>query len=476
MSFLNAATKSYTPTKTLAKFHADESFVRVVVGPLGSGKTTAMIMELVRRAHLQRPNAWGIRRTRYAIVRNTMAQLRQTVLPEVQNWLGPAFDWREYKSTGYLNYRLGDGTMVQSEWLFIPLDTQQDTRRLLSLNITAAWISEVREVPYEIFFDIQGRIGRFRPDGEAPTWRGLICETNPWSEGSPYHENIVLEPANANWKLWRQPGGLDPEAENIENLPDGVEYYQRLMSGRTGDWIRVHVHADWGDDLSGESVFGRIFDLERHVSKSTLLVNPQRALMVTQDFGRTPAALISQIDPSGRLVTFAEVTSEGIGLEEFVRQNLLPALKDPRFVTNRVYVVADPTGAYKSQVNEQSCFDVLRSARLNVIGAPTNDIPPRLRAVENVLLRNVGKQSAALIDARHCPNLVRALAYYYRYKRHRNGTLDALPEKNHPWSDLADCYQYACCSLDGSAEQRALSWERAMNAPRKAPISAKAWT
>lgn len=463
---------TYTPPATLREFHNDPSFVRCVVGPLGSGKSTAMIMELLRRAQTQTPDSNGRRPTRFAIIRNTLQQLLQTVLPDIKLWLGPACNWHVSHKTVYVDYKLPDGTAVNSEWLLIPIDTVEDTRRLLSLNLTGAWVSEVREVPYEVFGAVQGRLGRYPRAQVAPTWEGLISETNPWSEGSPYHENFVLS-HHDNWKMFHQPGGLDPKAENTENLP--ADYYVRLIDGKSEDWVNVHVHSMWGEDVSGKAVFGRSFKPIHHVSPQPLLVIPTRPLMVTHDFGRTPTALVNQIDPRGRLVTLKEVMAENMGLEEFVRGHLVPTLKDARFVGNRVYVVGDPTGQFKSTINEDSCFDVLRKARLTVVAAPTNDVPPRIRAVENLLARRDG----ALIDGPNCPNLVRALGYNYRYKRRKNGQLDPLPDKNHPWSDLGDCYEYAACSIDGSVEARAAAWDRMMSSipgSGSAKMPVQAWT
>ena len=44
----------------------------------------------------------------------------------------------------------------------IPLDTQADIERLLSLNITGGWVSEFRQVPIPIVEALYGRCGRFR--------------------------------------------------------------------------------------------------------------------------------------------------------------------------------------------------------------------------------------------------------------------------------------------------------------------------
>ena len=74
----------YKPSGTGAIFHDDDSFVRLVMGPYGSGKSTMCIQEIVRRA--RRMPAWsnGRRRSRWAVVRNTVGELYSTTL---QTWL-----------------------------------------------------------------------------------------------------------------------------------------------------------------------------------------------------------------------------------------------------------------------------------------------------------------------------------------------------------------------------------------------------
>src|ERR1700730_14797944 len=72
--------KAYIPSSTGHIAHSDDSFVRVIMGPYGSGKSTWAITEMVRRA-CEVP-AWysGRRRSRWGIVRNTSGELSSTTL------------------------------------------------------------------------------------------------------------------------------------------------------------------------------------------------------------------------------------------------------------------------------------------------------------------------------------------------------------------------------------------------------------
>ena len=50
---------NYTPPPTGAKFMESDAKMRVLMGPVGSGKSVTCSFEVVRRASLQAPNAQG---------------------------------------------------------------------------------------------------------------------------------------------------------------------------------------------------------------------------------------------------------------------------------------------------------------------------------------------------------------------------------------------------------------------------------
>ena len=169
-------------------------------------------MELLRRACEQTPYN-GVRYTRFACIRNTLQQLRQTVLADTLQYLQHCAHYFVTDSTLQVRLALPDGTRVHSDWMLLPLDTKEDVRRLLSLQLTGAWINEVREVPFEIIRPLLGRCGRYpsKAMGGA-TWRGIICDTNPWDTDSKYHERMVLDPAA--WGFYHQPSVCHRERRN----------------------------------------------------------------------------------------------------------------------------------------------------------------------------------------------------------------------------------------------------------------------
>lgn len=465
----NPNSLDYITPPTVGDFMLDDHFVRLIMGPVGSGKSAGCFMELLRRAKMQEPDKQGIRRTRFAVIRNTLQQLRQTCLADIQMWLGPITHFYGRDQTVQVRLPLPDGTKVESDWMLIPLDSKEDQQRLLSLNLTGAWVSEFREIRLDIIDALAGRLGRYPTRAMVdPTWFGIIAESNPPDEDSEWHEKLEVNRPK-NWALFKQPGGLSDEAENVSNLPP--RYYENLSENNGPDWVDVHVHAKYGKSLSGQAVFRRSFKASFHIT-SGLECQRDLAVMLGQDFGRTPATLVGQLDARGRLLVFDELTSEDMGIEQFTLDKLRPLIYE-KYNGCRIFMVADPKGRDKSQVNEESPFDVLKRLGFNVFPATTNDIDTRLRSVEQLLLQHRDGTGMLLIDE-SCTQLCAAMKYSYRYRRKNNGVLEDKPEKTHPWSDLADCLQYMSMSTNHNFVSKVMA-KMNPQPPRPAPPK-RGWT
>lgn len=446
--------------------------VRVVRGPVGSGKSSAMVIELLKRAMGQAPDPKdGVRRTRAAIVRNTLPELKNTCLKTIQELIGPIIDYKVTDKAIWIRF-----PKVETEWLLMPLDTPEDVKRLLSLDLTFAWLSEVRELPVKILLDVLSRCNRYPSMMHGgPTWSGVIAETNSFDEDSDW--NKVLEekdldgkPLPASWDYFIQPGARDPGAENRENLAPG--YYEDLIENSSDAWIEQYVDNIIAPSLSGEAVFRSSFKSSFHVSPTDLLPIPSTMAVVGMDFGRHPASLITQIDPRGRLLCLDEVVSDNMGVEQHVREHLQPVFSRPEYNRIPVGVCGDPAGIARSQIGEESVFQALKRMGLAAQPAPTNAIDPRLRAVEKWLLQQRDGGGAILISPR-CVNLIAALRSKYRYAKRKDGELQPLPEKKHPWSDIADALQYACLGHIAGVRGRMM---RAPSRETGKKISSGGWT
>jgi hypothetical protein len=240
-------------------------------------------MELVRRAYLQKPNAKGVRRTRWVVVRNTYRELIDTTIKTFFDWVPQsAGTFVKQDMVFMLNTALPDSTTVEAEFLFRALDRPSDVRKLLSLELTGGFVNECREVPKQVVDMLQSRVGRFptKRDG-GPTWSGIILDTNPPDSDSWYYK-LFEEERPEGFALYHQPSGLSPNAENVEHLPAG--YYDKMMGGKTQEWINVYVHGLYGMVVEGKPVFPEYNDA-LHYSPSPLSLQQTLPLYVGIDFG-----------------------------------------------------------------------------------------------------------------------------------------------------------------------------------------------
>ena len=109
--------RHYYAEPTIAGFHADNSFVRGVRGPIGSGKSVGCCMEILARAAAQQPNSAGVRKSRWAVVRNTYGELRSTTIKTWQDWVSEDACPIVYDAPirGTLKQLQQDGTIVELE-------------------------------------------------------------------------------------------------------------------------------------------------------------------------------------------------------------------------------------------------------------------------------------------------------------------------------------------------------------------------
>lgn len=483
---------NYTAPPTCARMMKSEAFTRIIAGPVGSGKTTATIIELLRRACEQQPFTDGLRYTRMAVCRQTLRQLMDTVLQDCHLWLKTLGVWKEFKKTYQI--RFGD---VVSDWIFIPLEDATDQARLLSMQLTGAWLSECIEMNFDVLAPLSGRIGRYPSPkaGGVPTWSGIIADTNMPTELSPWHKYMTEPPIDA--AIFIQPGGMDENAENLDYLgpqtpetaalplgdprriAQGRTYYERLIRqhGETSPWVRRYVFAEFGADLSGSAVFRETFLPTFHGVENTLVI-PGYPIIVGQDFGRNPWSIICQMDHQGRLIVHEEVAGTNIGLEKHIMQNLRPRLMQSKYLGNRVFAVGDPAGVAKSTISEETSFDVMKRLGLSAFPAPTNDIDPRLRAVEALLGQQRNGGPALMINKIEAPMLFRAMAGGYRFLRAKAGALRPTPDKNDPegYSHVADTLQYVALIVHGGLVHEYVAHMTPRSQGPQRRISSAAWT
>jgi hypothetical protein len=476
---------TFEPPPTGAQLMLSDAFYRMILGPLGSAKTTTLLFELLRRSCEQAAGSDGVRRTRWALLRQTLSQLKNTVLKDIIQWFGPIADWKVSESTVW--FKFGD---VVSEWILLPLETPEDQKRILSMNLTGAFVSEAIEIDYDLMIAIAGRCGRFPA---APTWFGMVLDSNMPTELTAWHACVSNPPPE--WQIFVQPSGLSPEAENLnwllqtadtlklpldhpERLAAGRRYYQRLSTSTNPAWVKRYVMAEFGPDPSGAAVYSGMFFTAFHC-RDELLVIPGAPLLIGLDLGRDPWAVLGQLDSTSRLLVHEEVAADDIGLR-LQLPRLRQVVSGRRYVGCPVCIVFDPSGMAKGSYDELTSHDVITSYGFMAMAAPSNRLAPRLNAVERFMTETRGGTAAMLVNRILCPKLTVALNGAYRFKYNQIGEAQPVPEKNQ-WSHVADAHQYLCMGASGgtaAAVARKITRARTMEGRVRRDIrpSAAGWT
>lgn len=377
----------------------------------------------------------------------TRPQLKDTTIQTFFQWIKPGIlgRWKESEMIFYMEF-----SDVRAEILFRALDTPEDVQKVLSLEISGAWLNESREIPLAIIEALQGRIGRYPSRKDVPSyWCGMIADTNPpeidsewWkiAEGAPIEEdndNSII-----TCTTYKQPSGLSDEAENKENLRPN--YYEDLAKGKTQQWVDVYIHGKYAMSQAGKPVYIKTFKYEKHIVPTKIMGN--LPVIIGMDCARTPAATFLQVTYDGRIQVQRELYAFDMGAKDFIKMKLKPMIQT-QYPTSPLIFIGDPAWVRQNETDDNSWYKMLKEAFPRQEGhtvkpSITNDPTARITALDTILYDFPGGDPRIVIDP-CCKFLIEALRSKYRYAKMRgmDGKLHDKPEKNQ-WSHVAESLQY----------------------------------
>jgi hypothetical protein len=442
----------YTAPKVVGKFMRSDAEFKAILGPFGSGKSVGCCMEIMRRCKEQKPSHDGYRYSRWVVIRNVRQQLQDTTIKTWLDWIpdGVFGKWKESKMEYHLKFN-----DVRAEILFRALDTPADVQKLMSLELTGIWFNEAQYIPQEIVEKAQGRLKRYpsKSMGGSNYWM-MIADTNPPAIGTYWHkifEKLPIVEGDENSTVicdtFKQPSGLDPNADNLENLTDG--YYEALSKGKPQAFIDVVVHALYPPSQDGKPVYLKVFRRDRHVSKVPLKIDPVLPVIVGQDWGLTPAGLWIQMQVDGRIFILRETPAFDMGTKRYIRTKFRPMHKTT-FPTNPIVVVGDPSGVRRADSDENTCFKVFKEHGYYAKPAITNDPDVRIKALDDVFCEYPDGEPLVLIDP-SCKRFIAAMTSDYKYPKKKMSLSEEYspkPAKN-DCSHLVEGGQYGMLFLTG---------------------------
>lgn len=457
---------NYTPSKTVKEFMLSEASMRALMGPVGGGKTSGAIVELLRQSILMPAGADGVCRSRMLVVRNTKQQLKDTTVASVIGLLPvEIYRWREGEMKMVFDFsvkrKTGETVQVKSEWLFRSLDTPEDVQRVLSLEVTWVWVEEAREIPVPLLADLEGRRGRYPSQSateECPQGfhyrSGIIYTTNPPEIDGPHYkllEHLPQEDDEPNsvivCDVFKQPSGIGPDAENLQNLRPG--YYDELARGKTQAWIDVYINGLYAKSQSGKPVYEKSFQYDRRVV-ANLPIDPWLPVVIGVDTARQPAMVFMQLGYDGKLRKLREAVGFDMSAKTFIPTKLMPIVKNI-FPTNPLVFIGDPTWTRQSDTDDNSWFKELKKVFVTnmpgagnaVKSAVTNDPTARINALDDPFRTMWPDGEPGVLYDPLCKYCVEGLRSKYRYTKQKtaDGKFKDAPDKN-SWSHVVEADQY----------------------------------
>lgn len=462
----------YTPNKTGALFSQDNTFVQLIMGAYGSGKSTMCIHKIVEQACKMPRWSNNRRKSKWIIIRNTSGELQSTTLQTWLTWFGElGFIKKRQKPLLTYEHTFNDGHgIIELELVFIALDRDEDIRKLKSIEATGAYINELSEVPQVVLHHLIGRVNGRYPSAafcSEKYWSGIICDTNPPDEDHWIYKDFELNPTES-YKIFHQPSGLlcaddgsflkdakgnylaNPEADNFKNL--SPDYYVKLAEKRSEGFIKVYCGGKYGIVESGKRVYPEYNDdLHSSASLSAIQGSP---IHLCWDFGLTPACIVFQLTVRGRILILKEYLAEDMGIRTFAQNVVLPSLpKD--FPYNKIgESEADPAGMASDGIMEElSCIGELNALGIKTNAAHTNDPAVRISSVRYFLNTMIDGQPCLQLNREGCPVLRKGFVNGYHFKRLSISGDDRYHEKpnKNKFSHPHDALQYGLMKFASSS-------------------------
>lgn len=449
------------------------------MGPVGSGKSTMNIIELIMMAVLQKPDKYNQRSSKWVIVRETYPQLRNTVYESFKLWLKPNDKTCRYTEGAPMRIRwsdkLNDGTRMNAEFIFMAVAKPSDYENLKSLELTGAFINECGAMPFDVITTVLSRLGRYPAPVDAvnplsPITRvALLMDTNPPEEDGWFAEKLANPPNG--WELWKQPAAvlkdptselgykLNPDGENFKYLQgaDPKSYYLDKVSAMTPEQIKVLFEGEFGVTLDGKAIYRRQWSDDYHVAKVELTAIRGEPILLGWDWGKGgEACIVAQKLPTGQLRVLHELSMDNIGLHDFAL-NFVKPLLDKYYPREKYEIIScgDPAGVGTSgqAANGLNYFDILNNSKTGVfhgwfetVPAPSNHVELRLNSVRHFLTAKTSTGAPLFQLNRDCTMVRKGFNSAYCYERKQvNGkaTYKDQPSKNDA-SHPHDALQYLC--------------------------------
>ncbi len=428
-------------------FLLSRAFIKIIIGPVGSGKTITALRALRRVAMRQggRRDARGVlwRKARVGVIRESYPNIEKNTLPSwfrIHPETDGKFTWKA-PYTHRLNLVLDTDEagrpvdVCDFEIEFRAIGDKSVEEACRGWEVVAVLIDEADLQPAELLAFLTGRIGRSSDlDPDLVVDQQIIMSLNApymdnWVYGLAIERNLgeIVDPElqailgdRELIEVFIQPGGLDPEAENLHNLPKGYYKLQAAANKHRPDYVARMLENKFVPMQFGQPVNPQ-FDFRAHVRPVEW--DRSRILTIGLDQGLNAAAAFTQRTANLGLRTLRELVNfreDGklakIGAKAFGQA--LKATLNEHFFDLRpemVRIVCDPA-AWRATDNEDQQMDWVRIVRAEL------DLPIHKAKSNKPALRNeaiwsaMSERDGYAVDP-SCRHLIKGHLGGYRYQK-----------------------------------------------------------
>lgn len=515
---LTAKRKAYNASRTcsafLMSYDAGVKF-KCMRGPIGNGKSVLMCMYIVHKSQQQKVieitekgRTFKVRWSKWLIMRHTLKSLEETLMETWDQWFGDKTRWVTNPIEGRYEDYAPDGILTRIDFVCYASASRGIMNDLQSLDLSGAWINEAVQCPYRVIAKVFSRLKRFNPSplgGEKLTPFHVIMDTNAPNETNWWRDKEEVEQPDG-WLFFVCPPAVLEErdektgkivyvpndvehalkhhrrpAENVKEIDggyhEGFSYWMDMISVLDEDDVRMLLENKFGLSMAGMGIVSDLWIPSRHRLPETAdEVKFKRGLPVVGGFdcGRTPAALLGQMLPNGKMSLMREATTwdqrlnngrgglDRMDVIQFFDEKLLPVLANYFDYPNcSLTLFADPAGKNYNEVVSMSAIQrLIRERGVNVIPCDKvkaldsgvmditngNSQEVRIDCMRDALRRDSIRVSEA------CTMFCAALAGKWHYAplrsmRGDNAELWSDKEDKNEWSHIADAGQYVCLAM-----------------------------
>lgn len=477
---------NFIPDKTDRKLLASTANVIFVNGPVGTGKSSGVVMKIVKFAATKMLPVNGVRRCRVIVARTDMPKLETSTAEVLQQWFTepgkkPIKFEGQYPKRATLTIGNHDGTVSEIEFILkgFPDNPKEIYDNFSGLPTNVLWINEVQTYSSPAMVEIGfQRTGRYLgADGGNQGERLVICDFNKpseghwiaeWEKNPPDKEEAVMNiegleelgkelmPFKVEFISWPPPvlpivdvmSGettgyrINPEADYFYKQPRGAAYWIETLQANSKNpaYIKTNILNEYGFRSDGIPVFNHVYRESIHVAKTKLMPDIGRTLYIGSDpSGFRGAAIAAQFGAKGLEVykDFCDMT-EPMSFNELLTNLITPWIREHGFQNENVVFVLDPANAANTQ--HLTPRDECRLAGFKAYNAPSNDPDARIESLRWFMQKLGGLSICPSPDTKV---LRQALGADYYWKKQGAIHLGKpRPEKTRGYSDVADSLTY----------------------------------